>query len=551
MPENRSMPLGARCFRIERGAFLKVCESVNTARSLACYLLAKHDEWEQYLDLSFPDTELDSFADDYLVTEAMRKNPNLPNVSFNRLNTAFMKWKEAEDLCSGTNEIFSKYQEGLISFNPAFEALLTKSQGIIADILGELTPEKLRFAESKFRFGPGATSSCSGAYVVPSRKFTSRLDVTPQLYPYWRSLVTETWSRNVPLDLNLRASNKVTFVPKDAKTDRAIAIEPHLNIYVQLGIGALLRRQLRLAGLDLDHQALSNRRAAGRAISSQLATIDLSSASDTIASEVVKLLLPVDWYALLSLARCEYSQLPGGEEVRLEKFSSMGNGFTFELETLIFLALARASGDRDAVAFGDDIILKQENAPVLIQTLKILGFKVNERKTFLAGTFFESCGADYWRGRNIRPFYLKGVYSDVTTAVIRVANKIRLYAHRRNLDFGCDVRFLRAWVYVISRDSSARRTGVPVGSGDDGLVRNLDEATPSRPRFGFAGYLATVWRGKPPVSMKTDSRGALLTALAWGSPSDTRLRENVRGFEGRKTITRQLVMSWPDLGPWF
>lgn len=549
MTKNHRLSLGARCFNIELGAFLRVCESVNTARSLTCYILARNEEWAQYLALQLPDTLSPSFPDDYLVSEMMRKNPNLPNIQIDRKKVAMEKWYEAEENCSGTNELLCRYQEGLISFSPATETLITKTQRIIADVLGDLTPAKLRYTESKFRFGPGATSSCSGADVVPSRKMTSRVDVTPQLYPYWRSLLTSTWSRALPLDVSLKAANKVTFVPKDAKTDRAIAIEPHLNIYVQLGIGALLRRQLLLGGLDLDRQADSNRSAAGRAFRDGLATIDLSSASDTIACKLVELLLPHDWYCLLSLARTEFSEIEG-EEIKLNKFSSMGNGYTFELETLIFWALARASGDSASVAFGDDIILRQDCAPVLIHALKTLGFKVNERKTYLAGTFFESCGADFWCGDNVRPFYFKGKYNDTTTAVIRVANKIRLYAHHRYSAYGCDIRFLRAWLHVITRDADARRTGIPVGSGDDGLIRNFDEATPSKARHGYAGYLANVWRAKSPRSGRTVEVGAYLTSLAWGSMDDSRLIENKRGILGRSTPSRQLVMSWSDLGPW-
>lgn len=69
--------LAARTFGVELGAFLRTCESVGTVRALTCYLLAEADEWDQYLDLPVPDFESTHFADDYLVTEALRKNPHL------------------------------------------------------------------------------------------------------------------------------------------------------------------------------------------------------------------------------------------------------------------------------------------------------------------------------------------------------------------------------------------------------------------------------------------------------------------------------------------
>lgn len=482
-------------FKIELGVFLRTCEAVGTARALCCYMLAVNGEWEQYLELQPPDPLSSSFTDDYLVTEMLTKNPLLPT-SINRRLAALMKWFEAEDMCNRTNKIFSAYEEGRLAFGTEFENVLTRAIKIVADILGPLDRKTLELVEAGFRFGPGATSSCSGIKVVPSRKMISRLDITPGLYPYWRSLITPVWGRSVPLNINLRAYNKVTFVSKNAKTDRAIAVEPHLNVYVQLGIGRAIRYRLRRAGLDLDNQADDNRQRAKNAYRDGWVTIDLSSASDTIAMMIVKLLLPPDWFALLDLARCEYSVIDN-MEIRLQKFSSMGNGFTFELESLIFYALAKACGCDDAVAFGDDIITSKATAPLLIRTLKTLGFKVNERKTCLAGTFFESCGADYNYGVNVRPFYLKGKYLDFTSCIIQVCNKIRIYAHNRRFGYGCDARFLRPWLFAVSRSDNARRTGISAGYGNDGLVRNLDEATPTRARHGHEGWVAKVWRGKP------------------------------------------------------
>jgi hypothetical protein len=54
--------------------------------------------------------------------------------------------------------------------------------------------------------------------------------------------------------LELRNSSKVRVVPKNAKTDRTICIEPDLNIFVQLGIGAVIRERLKAYGLDLNTQ---------------------------------------------------------------------------------------------------------------------------------------------------------------------------------------------------------------------------------------------------------------------------------------------------------
>ena len=88
----------------------------------------------------------------------------------------------------------------------------------------------------------------------------------------------------------------------------------------------------------------------------------------------------------------------------------MGNGFTFPLETLIFWALTASAceGDVDSVSvYGDDIICPRERADDVIDTLTMCGFKINLEKSFVEGPFRESCGCDYYKGIDIRPFYKK------------------------------------------------------------------------------------------------------------------------------------------------
>jgi hypothetical protein len=95
----------------------------------------------------------------------------------------------------------------------------------------------------------------------------------------------------------------------------------------------------------------------------------------------------------------------------------MGNGFTFELESLIFYALAKATAERGGChdfevkrsigVFGDDIIVPKRIAKDLITNMSLFGFTVNEEKSFLKGFFFKSCGADYYDCSDVRPFLLR------------------------------------------------------------------------------------------------------------------------------------------------
>lgn len=146
-----------------------------------------------------------------------------------------------------------------------------------------------------------------------------------------------------------------------------------------------------------------------------MATIDLSNASDTICKTLVKVLLPPKWFSLLDSLRATHTLIEG-KWVKLEKFSSMGNGFTFELETLLFSSLARAvllfKGydarlGEDVLTYGDDIIVPTSFASDVVAVLKYFGFEPNMDKTFIEGPFRESCGGDYFQGKAVRPYFLK------------------------------------------------------------------------------------------------------------------------------------------------
>jgi len=105
------------------------------------------------------------------------------------------------------------------------------------------------------------------------------------------------------------------------------------------------------------------------------------------------------------------------EAVELEKFSSMGNAYTFELESLLFWSVAMCCCEHLSVetgsvcVYGDDIVIPVEAYDLLVEVLTHLGLLVNSKKSYKEGPFRESCGADYYRGFDIRPYYLKELIS--------------------------------------------------------------------------------------------------------------------------------------------
>lgn len=206
--------------------------------------------------------------------------------------------------------------------------------------------------------------------------------------------------------------NEFFSVPKDAHSRRGCCMEASGALAFQLGVGRYLKNRYRttfkvdLADVPSYHQALARI----GSWTGHLATIDLSKASDSLTRLAVGLLLPDDWFVLLNSLRAPAVKLRGTWH-GLEMFSSMGNGFTFELETLIFHALAHSVVKRRGTVsvFGDDIIVPAEYAEEVIALLRYFGFETNSSKSFISEDvkFRESCGGDFFEGLDVRPFFIK------------------------------------------------------------------------------------------------------------------------------------------------
>lgn len=215
----------------------------------------------------------------------------------------------------------------------------------------------------------------------------------------------------------------------------------------------------------------------------------------------------------------------GGKWVELQKWSSMGNGYTFELETLLFYALCVQfvphSRLGDVTVFGDDIIVPQEYAPAVIDALTYLGFEVNTKKSHLAGGFFESCGEHYFFGSNVKPFYCRlrddPDDPDIPYAV-KLANRLRAWSSQL-LD-GCDARYKPIWDWLVEQAPVRwRNIRVPPVLGDLGFACSMGEAELRRPdgpeayHFGCEGYFV---RSISPTTKDVckGTLGVLLSALA-------------------------------------
>jgi len=286
--------------------------------------------------------------------------------------------------------------------------------GGVIGVSGDATTAYYKFAASEYTVTPGARSLAKAAILADEPWRASIVNPERLLGDPIPSVKDSL--KAVHTRLRTVEYNKVTFVPKTAKTHRSIAIEPLMNIYLQLGFGRVIQRKLSSAGCDLSSQT-RNQKFARRGsrdwlCADSLATIDLSMASDTLSYELVRLLLPADWFDMLCLLRSPYGELQDGTLVHWAKFSSMGNGFTFPLESMIFYALSLAVAKRcgitkDRIAvYGDDIIVPRGMALWLKEVLHYCGFTFNTEKSFISGPFRESCGTDWFEGSDVRPIHL-------------------------------------------------------------------------------------------------------------------------------------------------
>lgn len=332
------------------------------------------------------------------------KNASIP-LGIDVEGVALQKFLESESKCDATNMAF-RNRSLPFSKGGRDASLIFRVQRKIAGILGPLP----RITDLDFGFGPGAnvglsrfTSVRRKTSVAPtcSAGAWKYLPVLQECFPFWQEL-----HNAVPCDHGKYAS-----VPKNATTNRSILVEPLINSFLQRGVGVYIRDRLARAGVNLRDQGVNQDRARKGSLTGDIATLDLAAASDTISREVVAELLPIDWWLLMEDIRSKSALLPDGRKIILQKFSSMGNGFTFELESLIFFAICSCLSDERVTVYGDDITCASKDVGAIIAGLEHFGFSVNTEKSFWSGPFRESCGSDFFEGCMVRPVYVKGLLS--------------------------------------------------------------------------------------------------------------------------------------------
>jgi hypothetical protein len=545
-------------------------------------LLLKNEEYPDLCNIQVdPDhyQEPRHFAEDYQVAGLLRKSLNIPGTTEeSRRTKALDKFLVAEAHNANTNVRLST------SRHPDWVGEFSSN---VLRILGPLDEEALTDIAELGKFGPGTNVGVRSDGLVPSIKYDTKPVVTnrlaallPGIMP---EMVVDFWGENLREKTELVEGNRHFTVRKDWDIDRCAATEPLWNSFLQAGIGARMVRRLRRFGVNLNDQRL-NQALASMAEQWGLATVDLTSASDMMCCELVWLALCYNgttagkrWFHLLNTARSHRMKI-GGEYRTLEMFSSMGNGFTFPLETIIFLAVVMTVVPRldrcVSTTYGDDIIVPQRSVHRVIECLEYLGFQVNGKKTCLAGAFFESCGTDWFQGHEVRPFFLRKEEGSCAPYALQAANMLRSWCLKTYGELPARFKSLWGWCKgLVPRDW---RVLVSPEQGDVGLHVGRDEAIgkgaarPCPPAkadgeeqyAGWEGYVVCKFVKVRPVLKDRRSFGVLCIGLTqpglqaigirlFGPHTDTAScgREAIRGLYGKLTHETGVVL-WKDNFDW-
>lgn len=237
--------------------------------------------------------------------------------------------------------------------------------------------------------------------------------------------------------------NRPAQVPKTWNKDRLIFVEEEARLNVQQAIRVWLEdvtAQVKPKRFDFKDQEFQRSRLG----LSDMASIDLSAASDTISAGLVFSLFQ-DRPVLRSLLFGTRARTSDGPAHRC--YSTMGNATTFPIMTIILSAVC-ASTERSfmsdlfgkgrtpfslkkATVFGDDIVCDQHIMPRLLSRLKELGLCPNPKKTYGGRTFKESCGLDIYKDVEVTPLRVSNLFDlRINEQVVRLVD-LSNRAHRR------------------------------------------------------------------------------------------------------------------------
>lgn len=297
--------------------------------------------------------------------------------------------------------------------------------------------------------GPGAVAELQGDRSLISKyRFVQPDALIRYVFKKHADLDVDEFAPLLGLEGETSRQSQIVFVPKSMKTKRVISKEPTTLQYFQQGVDRCVREYISghpylSRRIDFNDQSIQGKAALEASRTNDFATVDLSAASDSISYSLVKeVFRGTSLYPFLVALRSRSTVLPSGEVVECAKYAPMGSSLTFPIQTLIFACIAECTAyyvyhglERKNFryrVYGDDIIIPSDCLVDMESNLRLLGFRVNEDKTYGPPyRFRESCGVDAYDGVDVTPMRIGRRFSarrvtpwtpDVFANLISMAN---------------------------------------------------------------------------------------------------------------------------------
>jgi len=368
-------------------------------------------------------------------------------------------------------------------------ALLLRARFICQSILGEYSEDRMVECCS---MGSRATLGVPLARACEGEKWSLPLSGTPAEHTWFAGYllqdapaakyVAELTSQEAsPSACHVVDALTLSLVPKTFKSLRSIVPNTTIGSFRSKGLGKVIMERLKEAGYNIRTLQQRHRELAREAsVTGQLVTADQRAASDNITTWLCSSVLPERWFRELSLGRAKHLDL-GPVRVELNTFALMGIGFTFPLQTLIFLCLLRAIADTylpgrrlTISVYGDDMIYDRALHPYVVQVFPRLGLQLNADKTFCDGRFRESCGGDFYAGVDVRPFNPMNGQTDAETPNERAAFLHKTINGLRRRWWDSEIPTSLAVLYQELSSVGAPVLRVPMDASDESGVKVPD-----------------------------------------------------------------------------
>lgn len=214
-------------------------------------------------------------------------------------------------------------------------------------------------------------------------------------------------------------------VPKNLEKKRVIAPEHAFRQWEMSALSTMLDKNMAMiSSRQCDYPIILLHNQSVSRIAAQLsanpnsyrryATVDMSYASDFVSEALVR-----EIFGPYASDICQYTakflkfkKKRGSKRVRKYLYSTAGSRMTFPVESIVFASIAYAATCVTShllggvtllrpIVYGDDTMVDERAAPLILSLLEYFGFKVNVSKSFCAGYFKESCGVESWSGMDV------------------------------------------------------------------------------------------------------------------------------------------------------